>query len=73
MTRAIYVPGIGRHVSLGAYIAGIRRAKANPHTTFAHGLTTWAPCTGEEIMRQFRRGMHDRINQGIPYIQRGKE
>ncbi len=61
----------GQRVSLRAYVVGIRLAKANPAETFAHGLTTWTATTGAEIMKQFRRGMHDRINQGIPYHKRG--
>jgi len=29
------------------------------------------PCSGKEIVKQFRRGMHERISDGIPYSQRG--
>ena len=58
---------------LAAYVQAIRLAKANPDTTFKHGLTAWWPCTGQEIMRQFRTGMHDRINQRVPYRLRGLE
>jgi hypothetical protein len=39
---------------------------------FKHGLTTWWPTTGREMMRQFRDGMNDRISQGIPYDRRGQ-
>ena len=69
--RIIYVSGVDKWVSLGAYVKQIRIAKAHPNAEFKHGLTCWWPCTGAEIMRQFRRGMHDRINAGIPYSQRG--
>ena len=71
VTRAIYVSGVDKWVSLGAYVRQIKIAKAHPNAEFKHGLTCWWPCTGAEIMRQFRRGMHDRINQRIPYSQRG--
>ena len=71
VTRAIYVPGVGKWVSLGAYVRQVKVAKAHPNAEFKHGLTCWWPCSGAEIMRQFRRGMHDRINQRIPYSQRG--
>lgn len=64
--------GTGQVVSLKAYVAAIKVAKANPDTEFKSGLTTWWTTTGAEIMKQFRRGMHDRINAGIPYIERGK-
>ena len=73
MTRTINLPAINRSVTLAAYVQAIRLAKANPETTFKHGLTAWWPCTGQEIMRQFRAGMHDRINQRIPYHLRGAE
>ena len=48
-------------------------AKANPDMTFKTGFTTWWPTTGAEVMDQFREGMMDRINQAIPYIERGKK
>jgi len=72
-TRAIYLPAINRRVSIGAYVKAIKLAKANPDAKFKHGLTCWWPCTGREIKVQFRRGIHDRINQAIPYAQRGLE
>lgn len=70
-TRVIYVPGISQWVTIGSYVKAIKKAKAHPYAEFKHGLTCWWPCTGAEIMRQFRRGMHDRISAGIPYSQRG--
>jgi len=70
--RTIYLPAIERSVSLGAYLQAIRLAKSKPDATFNHGLTCWYSCTGADIMRQFRQGMHDRINQAIPYCERGQ-
>jgi len=69
--RTIYVSGYERWVTLGQYLGAIRLAKANPLATFKAGLTCWYPCTGADIMQQFRQGMHDRISQAIPYNQRG--
>jgi hypothetical protein len=71
MKRYISLPATGKHIPLAEYVRGVKLAKANPTVEFTHGLTTWWPTTGEEIMRQFRSGMHDRITQGIPYSQRG--
>ncbi len=71
MLRTIHLPAIRRTVSLAEYNQAIRLAKAFPSTTFKTGLTTWWPTTGAEIMEQFRAGMMDRINQAIPYTQRG--
>ena len=71
--RTINLPAINRSVTLAAYVAAIKLAKANPDQTFKHGLTAWWPCTGQEIVQQFRRGMHDRISQRFPYRLRGLE
>ena len=69
MKRSIYLPALERSVSLGAYVQAIRKAKANPHAEFKHGLTTWWPVTGQAIVNQFREGMHERITAGVPYYQ----
>ena len=69
--RTIYLPAIEKHVPLGIFLQGIRLAKAHPTAQFPHGLVCWWPCSGAEIMRQFLDGVMDRINQGIPYMQRG--
>jgi hypothetical protein len=71
MTRVIYVPGADRWVTLGEYIRAVKLARENPDAEFKHGLTCWWPCTGAEIMHQFRQGMHERISDGISYSQRG--
>jgi len=77
-TQAIYCPGQvgingfhGGWVPLEVYIRGIRLAIANPDAIFKCGLTTWYPTNGREIRRQFWEGVQGRINQGIPYSQRG--
>jgi hypothetical protein len=69
--RTIHLPAIDRSVTLKQYIQAIKLAKANPDATFKHGLTCWWPCTGADIMKQFRESIHDRINQNISYILRG--
>lgn len=61
-----------KRVSLGAYVRAIKLAKENPDTEFKRGLTTWWPTKGREILRQFHEGMNARINEKIPYSQRGK-
>ena len=70
--RVIYLPAVDKRVPLGTYLTGIKAAIANPDAEFSHGLTCWSSCTGAEIRKQFRRGIHNRINQSIPYIQRGQ-
>ena len=69
--RYITLPAINKSVPLGAYVKAIKIAKANPTMEFKTGLTTWWPTSGGEIMKQFRDGMMDRINQGVSYNQRG--
>jgi hypothetical protein len=48
--RTIYLPALGRHVTLAAYLQAVRMAKANPDMTFKTGFTTWWPTTGAEVM-----------------------
>jgi hypothetical protein len=71
LVRVIHLPAIDKVVPLRVYIRAAKIAKANPDRTFATGFTTWWPTTGAEIMDQFRQGVMQRINEAIPYIQRG--
>ena len=71
--RVIHLPAVNMTVPLSAYIRAVRLAKENPNAEFKHGLTTWWPVKGREIIWQFRQGMQERINQAIPYSDRGKE
>ena len=71
--RTVYLPAIDKRVTLAAYLRFVRLAREKPDRQFAHGLTCWWPCTGAEIMRQFREGMHDRISQAVPYSRRGRK
>lgn len=71
MVRVITL-GDGRQTSLGNYVRGVRYAIDHPDTFFPRGLCGWG-ATGAEIRRQFRSGVHDRINQAVPYVNRGKE
>jgi hypothetical protein len=59
-------------ISIPAYIQGIKLAKSNLDREFKQGLTCWSPCTGQDIVNQFRESIHDMINQGISAIERGK-
>lgn len=70
--RFITLPAINKSVPLGAYVKAVKLAIANPDMEFKHGLTSWWSTSGAEIRQQFRRGMVDRINQGVSYSQRGR-
>jgi len=61
----------GRPIPLSTYLAGIRLAISNPDTLFKSGLRNCGPELGKDIRRDFLRGVHNRINQGVPYIERG--
>jgi len=67
-----YIQVREKKISIPAYIQGIKLAKSNLDREFKQGLTCWFPCTGQDIVNQFRAGLNDRINQSISYIQRGK-
>lgn len=69
--RRVYIAGLERWVPLGAYVKAIRLAKARPEMMFKHGLGNWWPTTGRDILREFLASVHDRINAGIPYVERG--
>jgi hypothetical protein len=69
--RAIYCPGPDKWLTLGQYVKAVKMAKANPTTTFKQGITCWWPVTGAEVVEQFYRGLEDRINQAVPWMERG--
>lgn len=69
--KYITLPAVNKRVSLKAYIAGVKLAKQNPDMIFKHGLSCWWACSGADIMRQFRAGINDRINNNISYVKRG--
>ena len=71
--RTITIPAIDRVVTINQYVKAVKLAIANPESEFKHGLTCWWPCKGKDIREQFLAGIMDRINEAIPYIDRGKE
>jgi len=70
VSRAVTL-GDGRRVTLGSYVRVVKLAKANPNATFQRDLLDRWPAKGADIVRQFRRGMADRINDAISYSTRG--
>lgn len=56
-------------LTIGQYVHAWRTVlAADPGTEFKRGLTPWWPVTREDILREFRRGVHDRIRirAGLP-------
>lgn len=70
---SIYLPALERAVSVRAYVAAVKRAKAEPSTTFRAGLETWWPTAGLEVRGQFNRALHARINSRIPGYDVGRK
>jgi hypothetical protein len=68
--RTVYLSAIERRVTLGDYIKAVKKAKNNLEAEFDHGLDCWCACSGQDIVWQFRRSIHNRINDKIPYIER---
>lgn len=56
--------GNGKQVSLGAYVRGWKEVlTVAPDTQYKHGLSGYFSASAAEILRDYRRGMHDRINR----------
>ena len=73
--KYVYLSATGKRITLRAYVESWKRAKRiakdNPKAEVVHGLNGWWPITVTELLREYRQAMHDRINQGIPYCERG--
>jgi hypothetical protein len=63
MSLYITLTATNKRISLPQYVAGWRWAKENPSGTARHGLNGWWSVTGEELLREYRAAMHDRINK----------
>lgn len=61
----ISLPAINKSVTIGAYVKGVKFAKVNLDSTFKHGLETWWPCTGRDIVAQFFHMVQDHCNRGL--------
>lgn len=68
--KAIYLPALQQHVSIRAYVEAVKLAKANPDALFKHGLDSWWPTKGAEIVRQWWRTAVDRMNAQRPFVER---
>lgn len=63
MTKAIYIPGCYKWVSLGDYVKAWKTVKSvHPETVFKHRLKTWTQGTAKQLHKEFIEGLHDRIN-----------
>jgi hypothetical protein len=69
----ISLPALQRKIGLRQYVQAVKLAKAHKTERFSTGLTCWWPCTGEDVVNQFRTGMHDRINRHLPHFGKGRK
>jgi hypothetical protein len=70
--RMIYCPGPDRWITIGQYVAIIRKVKSLPlETEYPQTFCSWAGGNGHKILREFWEGIQDRINQAVPYKYRG--
>jgi hypothetical protein len=71
--RCITLPALDRRISIPAYVAAVKRAKAQPEATFREGLESWWPTTGAEIRQQFGRALDRRIMRHAPHYGLGRK
>ena len=64
MKRVIYLPQ-GRQVTLGDYVRAWKLAITAPTGAVFTKAFNWYPETKTDVLREFRRGLHDRINRRI--------
>ena len=65
MQRVVYLSE-GRHITLAGYVSAWKKALTAPAgATFEKGFN-WYPESRENVLREFRRGLHDRINRRVP-------
>ena len=68
MKRVVYLSQ-GRKITLGDYVRAWRLAISAPEGAVFTNAFTWYPETKKEVLCEFRRGLHDRINRRIDGFQ----
>lgn len=59
--------GDGSTIGVNCYVAGWQEVISSPpERLYKKGLTGWWPVTAQEILRQYRAGLHDRISRRAP-------
>lgn len=66
--RMITLPS-GRRITIGEYVRSCRILKTMDLDDEV-AKWEWYPCKVSHILHDIRWGIHDRINQGIPYVNR---
>jgi hypothetical protein len=63
MQRVVFISG--RTITLGNYVRAWKTALAAPPNAIFEKGFTWYSQTKAEVLREFQRGLHDRINRRI--------
>lgn len=73
--QKVIVLGDGRRVTLGNYVKAWRAVLKSPQGAMFKGSPSDSrmPADREQCLREFRSGMHDRINKRIPSYGRGRK
>ena len=66
--RTITLPS-GKTITLKTYVASWKTLKTLPPDTQIANWN-WFPTSACQILREIHSGIHDRINQSIPYLSR---
>lgn len=74
MTQRVVKLGNGKVITLATYVAGWRKVKQDdPSTKYKHGLSGWWSDSAQEILADYRKGLHERINRHIPEFGKGRK
>lgn len=69
----VKTPNFG-DVPLGDYVQGWKDVLAEPSSTvYSCGLATFDAATRDEVLKEFRDGLADRINRNIPGYGQGRK
>lgn len=67
--RVMTLPN-GKQCRLGTFVRHWRELKTLPPDTLVNGWE-WYPMKASDILRAISAGVQDRINQRVPYVERG--
>lgn len=75
MSARFVTLGCGRRVSLGVYVAAWKTALAAPDNAMFRGSPSHSRESADRdtVLREFRFGLHDRINRHIPHHGKGRK
>ena len=73
MSRRCIVLGDGKRVTLTSYVRAWKLALSLPSKTWVGRLPSGWPGAAGEAVREFRQGLHARINRHLPWFGKGRK